>query len=416
MTNWQSHLEEEILPWWVEHGVDDTQGVLTCFDNGGLLVETTKYTWSQGRWAWLAAELADEAARGRLSVDKTEWSKRSVETAAFLTSHALTGDGRTAFRTTRDGVQLSGPCGEVSTSVFADLFTVMGLAGAIRQRNMSDTSSSDWIAQASLILKTAHASIQDGSALSEPYPVPDGYRDLAGPMTLLHASSEFLRGVPDNTEAREAQQWSLNELLGPNGFLGESSWWEFRPLSNVVGDTMLAHHRTPGHLIELCWMIIHAATQAQERGEDLSIDVDQLARLATEACRIGWDAQDGGMLRYVDAKGGKPAGHLLDSEPGPYEELVLSTWDTKLWWVHSEAMYGTTLLAEMTGDSDLISWSRELNSYTMSTFPEKGSEWIQIRSRNGQPLNSVVALPVKDPMHIARSLLFLNRIDKTQGK
>ena len=32
-------------------------------------------------------------------------------------------------------------------------------------------------------------------------------------------------------------------------------------------------------------------------------------------------------------------------------------------------------------------------------------EWIQIRQRDGSPLNKVVALPVKDPMHVARAFI-----------
>jgi N-acylglucosamine 2-epimerase len=41
-------------------------------------------------------------------------------------------------------------------------------------------------------------------------------------------------------------------------------------------------------------------------------------------------------------------------------------------------------------------------------FPQPDSaigEWIQIRDRRGEPLDIVVALPVKDPYHIARNLI-----------
>ena len=49
-----------------------------------------------------------------------------------------------------------------------------------------------------------------------------------------------------------------------------------------------------------------------------------------------------------------------------------------------------------------------MHAYTFATFPDgPGLEWTQIRSRNGKPLDEVVALPVKDPFHIARALLLL---------
>jgi N-acylglucosamine 2-epimerase len=47
-----------------------------------------------------------------------------------------------------------------------------------------------------------------------------------------------------------------------------------------------------------------------------------------------------------------------------------------------------------------------LTDYTLDTFPDpEGAEWLQVRDRAGRPLDRVVALPVKDPFHIARALL-----------
>ena len=88
------------------------------------------------------------------------------------------------------------------------------------------------------------------------------------------------------------------------------------------------------------------------------------------------------------------------------------TWDTKLWWVHAETLYATALLARRTGSPEIARWAEQVREYTMATFPDpEGQEWIQIRSRDGSPLDEVVALPVKDPMHIARSLLLLNALE-----
>ena len=41
-------------------------------------------------------------------------------------------------------------------------------------------------------------------------------------------------------------------------------------------------------------------------------------------------------------------------------------------------------------------------------FPDhKTGEWTQIRKRDGAPQQKVVALPVKDPFHIARNLILI---------
>jgi len=52
----------------------------------------------------------------------------------------------------------------------------------------------------------------------------------------------------------------------------------------------------------------------------------------------------------------------------------------------------------------------KLFDYTFSVFPNPDKsigEWIQIRRRDGTPLDEVVALPVKDPFHVFRNILLL---------
>ncbi|SKC70905.1 AGE family epimerase/isomerase [Krasilnikoviella flava] len=404
---WSAHLETTVLPWWERHAVDDELGgVFTCFDNRGRLLSHDKYTWSQGRWAWVCAELAEAAARGEVAVDGPLWSDRATRTAAFLVERSATPDARTAFVTDRAGAhQPSGPDGEVSTSVFADLFAVLGIAGGSRAaREEGDERVAPWLDAASRMLLVAERSIADRTARTEPYPVPAGYRDLAGPMTLVHVADELARaggGAP----AEGVRDRALSALLDDGGMLGATTWAEFRADAGPAG-TMLDRHRTPGHLLECLWMIVHAQERARR-----PVGADRLAALATRALEIGWDDEHGGLLRYCDEAGGPPRGTLLaPGEPGRYEQLVLDTWDTKLWWVHAEAMYATELLARISGSAELTTWHERVAEYTLATFPDRErGEWIQVRARDGRPLDRVVALPVKDPFHIIRALLLLAR-------
>jgi glycine dehydrogenase subunit 1 len=57
--------------------------------------------------------------------------------------------------------------------------------------------------------------------------------------------------------------------------------------------------------------------------------------------------------------------------------------------------------------------------YTYKTFPNPDRsirEWIQIRTREGNPQEKVVALPVKDPYHIIRNVLLIIELLETQGR
>ncbi|MHB1008631.1 MAG: AGE family epimerase/isomerase [Propionibacteriaceae bacterium] len=394
------HLLEHVLPWWVSHGLDDAPGVLTGFDNDGHLVTSDRFTWSQGRWAWLCSELADDAAAGRLALDPTEWRSRCRSTVEFLLRFAVRDDGRTVFRTTKEGVPVPDADGAVATSVFADLFVVVGIAGALRT---GPEAPAEWLDVAERILATAERSIADRTALSEPYPVPVGFRDLAGPMNLLHASAELLRSAPSTlaTGVRDRALATLNR-----DFLGEDSWVEFRAEPSVSTQTLLARHRTPGHLLELLWMLV----LAEETG-GLPTDLHRYSGLALRALELAWDREYGGLLRYVDEEGGRPTGRLLGEEPTRYEALVTETWDTKLWWVHADTMVATALLADRTGSHALEEWNTRVRDYTLTTFPSPSGEWLQVRDRRGNPLSTVVALPVKDPFHIIRALILLARLD-----
>ena len=51
-----SELTENILPFWMEHGLDrEHGGVYTCLDRDGRLMDTTKSVWFQGRFGFIAA-------------------------------------------------------------------------------------------------------------------------------------------------------------------------------------------------------------------------------------------------------------------------------------------------------------------------------------------------------------------------
>ena len=100
-------------------------------------------------------------------------------------------------------------------------------------------------------------------------------------------------------------------------------------------------------------------------------------------CELGWDREHGGLLRYCDREG--PVAPQGTASGTPYEQLVSSTWSTKLWWVHSEAAARRRSRRGVTALSRAE--DRRIWEYTLATFPggEDGEEWIQIRDREGAP-------------------------------
>jgi N-acylglucosamine 2-epimerase len=135
--------------------------------------------------------------------------------------------------------------------------------------------------------------------------------------------------------------------------------------------------------------------------------MEPAARAIAWAFEAGWDREFGGIFRYIDREGGKPRG--VPSEER-YEQLVVDTWDTKIWWPHAEALFATLLAHRITGDAKFEPMHSTLREYVFHTFPNPDrtiGEWIQIRDRQGAPLDKCVALPVKDPYHILQDVLLM---------
>ena len=397
LASYGHHLVHDVMGWWLANGPDDDHGgVLTCWSNDGTKLRAhDKYTWSQGRWAWVMSRTADAAARGLVDLDAQRCLERAEKTAVFLRDHAVLPDGTTAFVTDRAGQPYEPVPGRGQhVSVFTDLFAALGFAELARVGG-----DPEWGDRAEQLFAGAADRIGRRVVRTEPYPVPPGFGSFALPMMLVGVGEQVHRATGSDRSAQVVHA-AAAEIF--DRFRSGDDMAEMPPDDSASSDTLLARHRTPGHVLEALWFLAHAGDLLTAGG---AASHDRLADLAVHACRLGWDAAHGGLLRYVDLDGGAPAGRRLHDR---YEQLVVDTWDTKLWWPHAEALYTTLLLSRRTGRADIADWHARLHDYTFATFPEgPGREWTQIRDRKGKPLEATVALPVKDPFHVARALLLL---------
>jgi len=419
-TPYLDHLVRDILPWWAEHGPDTERGgVWSCWDNTGeVRVSTDKYTWSQGRWVWLASAVAGAAGDGWLPVDPEPWRRTAVATARYVAEHAMLPDGSTAYVTRTDGTPYEPVPGQgLHTSIFADCFVALGWA---RLGALGADPSTDWAGRAEALLVSVAdriAARDETPVRTDPYPVPSGYGSFALPMITLGVATEVHRANGSAVAAALARG-AADELAST--YLEGDDAIEM-PVTGPEGDpeSLFATHRTPGHLLECLWFLDDARPLLT--GHTLA-DPARLTALANHALGIGWDPEHGGLLRYVDRSGGEPRSHRESTGvvplagTNPYDDLVRRTWDTKLWWIHAEATLTCELLLSRTQDPVLRTWRDRVRDWTTSTFPAgPGREWLQNRDRTGQPITETVALPVKDPMHIARAWLRLADLER-QGQ
>lgn len=393
----QQHLVDDVVRWWLGHGPDVREGgVWTCWSNDGSeLVSTDKYTWSQGRWVYLTAHLARAGHQGRLPVDGERLLALAEQSARFIRDHQLLPDGRTAYLTTTDGTVID-PGDGAHQSIFADMFVALGW-GALAEI----TGSDEWGSRASRLLQGARAVMRSGDYRSEPYPVPAGHRSLALPMITVNVAEQVFRATGEDSVRQiliqAADEIAEHHLVGS----------DVLEMPGTDPASLLSRHRTPGHILELAWFLWEARDII---GEHPLTDAGRLADLAENALAIGWDNEHGGLLRYTDAHGGAPSGTTTGHV---YEQLVQDTWDTKLWWPHAELLYASPLLAKVADRPALAAWHQRSRDYVAAHFIQgPGQEWVQNLNRDGSPRAGVVALPVKDPFHVARALLKLAELER----
>lgn len=405
----ENELKSQILSFWMPRCEDkEFGGFLNCFDNKGeRLASYDKYTWSQGRFVWMFAKLAGTEGVMFSDAERAEFLRLAKQGAEFLMQHCLMGenDFRCVFLMNRDGSpkKVDG-YEELDMSIYADCFVVIGLsryALASKDRKAYEFA------------KRLHAScvdrIEKNSFNTLPYPLSKKYRAHGVPMIMSNTTKELCLAADLLDPAHSAYLRSL-----AYGYT-EDILTHFVDEENVLREVILAEtneqfpqilcqHMNPGHTIEDMWFAYEAAELCGETKWN-----EKIAAVVKKALENGWDEAFGGILHFSGVEGGEPIGDITGVEDEPLTKL-LSDWGSKLWWVHSEALYSSLLCYFKTDDSTFLSWFEKVFDYTFKTFPGKNPEvreWIQIRTREGAPQDKVVALPVKDPFHITRNLVLI---------
>jgi len=413
------HLTQQVLPFWKAAVDEQYGGVFTAFNaEGSQLLSRDKYTWSQGRFLWIWSRIAELSRTGILS-EQAELYERQAELAyRFLAEHAVMDNGSFRFLMEQDGTPKEMVPGQGhDISFYADCFVIMGFAEygrVFRNREAFELAAK--------LFDGVERRLQEGSVRSEPYQVPDNMLVHGYAMIMLNTAQSLIKSADSFDEQEKVSSYRryaiekcrqiLKVLRDSSNRIREVLAAEDAGLRNApASDKLLLRHLNPGHSAESLWFVMQ---EVQEQGDAAMLN--EAAGTLKSVLASGWDEQYGGLLRYIDLDGGEPQGEQLEGA-GNFEALIRGTWDMKLWWPHSEALYASRLALGLTGDEVFQDWYKKLHDYTFRVFPaEPGREWIQIRMRDGAPAERIVALPVKDPYHIIRNVLLMIELTARKGE
>ena len=347
-------LKDNILSFWLPRCLDaEYGGFVNCFDNNGKnLVSYDKYTWSQGRFVWLFSRLATTDAPVFTESERRRFLELAGNGADFLMKHSLIGedDWRCVFLMERDGkAKEVSPGSPLDMSIYADCFAVIGLG--MYSYAAKDKRSFEFALN---LYRSVRERVISGDFNTLPYPLSKRFRAHGIPMILDNTARELLRA---------------SSIFAPD-------------VSDELKNDMMSY----------CLDILdHFVDSDYVMHEVISSDNQFIPQL----------------LHFCGIDGGEPLG---DNTGVENETMVkqLSGWGDKLWWVHSEALYSLLRCYIETGDHAFLDEYRKVKDYVFRVFPNDDPairEWKQIRRRDGTPEDKVVALPVKDPFHIARDFI-----------
>ena len=367
-------LRGQILPFWLEHGIDrEHGGYLTGLARDGAVIETDKPVWFQGRFAWLLSALA---LQPDADADWLEHARSGVE---FLERHCFDADGRMFFRVDRSGR----PVIKRKRYVFSECFAIMAMAAYARA-----SGDRRYLERARELLDLVER-YRSTPGLLEPKFNQETRpaQGFALPMILLAVAHE-LRACDPEHEARytaaidryigemrvfvKPELSAVLEQCGPQGELQDH--FEGRLLN-------------PGHAIEGAWFILR---EAAYRGGDRDL-VALGTTMLDWMWAWGWDAEYGGIIYYRD---------VLDRPATEYWH------DMKFWWPQCEAIIAALSAWMLTGDDRYAQMHRKADEWAHAHFPDREhGEWFGYLHRDGSISSEIKGNMFKGPFHIPRMYL-----------
>ncbi len=369
----RTQLVDRVLPWWLQYAVDPAYGgIRTMISEQGEILGDDKFVWSQARWLWVASAVCNRLGGSQALAETAE------RTAAFLRRFGQGEDGCWNYRVRRDGAVVEG-----ATSIFSDCFAVYSLSEYFRLSGEPWALSLAMDTFRSICARTDSPSFQ---AIA-PYTMRPGTRAHAVPMILLETAQELSISFGGSNEVDAVADACFDAVLQRFVQPGSGLVLEYLNRDYTLLDTPEGALVVPGHAIECMWFLAHLSLR-RRGGKAL----DRLGALTLRHLEFGWDTVHGGLFLNGSAQG--------NFEAYPHGQM-------KLWWPHTEALYTTALLYHVTGDQRYRDWYERVNVWSRDHFEMPSGEWRQRLLRDGTPSEKTVALPVKDPFHLPRTLLNL---------
>ena len=368
---YQDDLKENILPFWLKHGLDRVHGgVYTCVDRDGTLIDSTKSVWFQGRFGFICAY-----AYNNIEANE-EWLSASKSCIDFIEQHCFDVDGRMYFEVTADGKPV-----RKRRHMFSECFA------AIAMSEYSIASGDKSYAEKALSLFKQILHFINTKGILEPkYCEGVEMQGHSITMILINTAARIREAIP-------ASELDVQISLSIDTLQRYFIHPEFEALLETVGpngefiDTIIGRTINPGHCIETAWFLLE---EAKYRGGDAQL-TEVAVKILDWSWKWGWDKEYGGLINFRDCKG------------LPVQDY---SQDMKFWWPQTEAIIATLYAYEATGEERFLHMHQQISDWTYAHFPDaEYGEWYGYLHRDGTVAQPAKGNIFKGPFHIPRMMI-----------
>jgi N-acylglucosamine 2-epimerase len=306
------------------------------------------------------------------------WLELATPIAELLIDRGRTQDGDWFFSLHADGTPDKPP-----QSIYVDGFCIYGLTEYAKA-----TGNSEALEVALESFMKVSPQLDDHANLrTQPHPIPMGYQ-AHGPLMLFALVFHDLGYLSGNQgilgRALELAERVMTQHLKPE----DRRLYEFVRPGGELDDSDVGKTIVPGHVIESMWFMARIYSHHGFSGR---------LELAMETIRwhleLGWDVDFGGIRLACHTDKGNAAWHMPDA---------------KIWWPHTESLLALLQVYEITHAEWALDWYWKVHEYTFTHFPnQEHGEWFHNLNRDGTPMRPYLKdLPVKDPFHLPRALIY----------
>lgn len=361
-------LLNNIIPFWEKNSLDSIYGgYYSCLDRQGMVYDTDKFIWLQGRQSWMFSFLYNKVE------PRKEWLEIAKSGIDFLRTNAMDPAGNFYFSLSREGSPLVGPY-----NIFSDCFATMAFGQYAKASGDKEVEA--------LARETYYNILQRRNNPKGKYEKSTGTRPLKNfslPMILSNLVLELESVLPEE-EVQKRIEDSVKEVmevfLQRDGLIYEN----LNPdgsFSNSFEGRLI----NPGHGIEAMWFMMDIAQRTNN--EEL---IEKSVQVVLNILEFGWDEKYGGIFYFLDIKGHPP------------QQLE---WDQKLWWVHLEALVALSKAYSLTKNPKVWEWYEKVHSYAWGNFCDNQyGEWFGYLNRQGQPHLTLKGGKWKGCFHVPRAM------------